>query len=116
MSRLVPAVLDVVLVLVFAAVGRRSHAEGLDLAGIARTALPFLVGTAAGWLLASIVLDGGPRSLAFGAVVAVSTVAVGMVLRAVAAQGVAVSFVIVATVVLTVFLLGWRLLARLLPV
>ncbi len=66
MSRLVPALLDVVLVVVFAAVGRRSHAEGLDLAGIARTALPFLVGTAAGWLLASVVLDSGPRSVAFG--------------------------------------------------
>ncbi|MBT9257358.1 DUF3054 domain-containing protein [Phycicoccus sp. MAQZ13P-2] len=115
MSRLVPALLDVVLVVVFAAVGRRSHAEGLDLAGIARTALPFLVGTAAGWLLASIVLDSGPRSVAFGAVVVVATVAVGMALRAVAAQGVAVSFVVVATTVLSVFLVGWRLVARLLP-
>lgn len=115
MSRLVPAVLDVLLVLVFAAVGRRSHAEGLDLAGLARTALPFLVGAAAGWLLASIVLSSGPRTLAFGAVVVAATVVVGMVLRAVAAQGVATSFVIVASVVLTVFLLGWRLLARFLP-
>lgn len=115
MSRLVPALLDVVLVVVFAAVGRRSHAEGLDVAGVLRTALPFLVGTAAGWLLASVVVDGGPRSLAYGAVVVVSTVAVGMVLRAVAAQGVALSFVVVATVVLSVLLLGWRLLVRLVP-
>ena len=69
MSRAVPAVLDVVFVVLFAAVGRRSHAEGLDVGGIVRTALPFLVGTAAGWLLASVTLDTGPRSLAFGAVV-----------------------------------------------
>ncbi len=115
MSRLLPALLDVVLVVVFAAVGRRSHAEGLDVAGILRTALPFLVGTAAGWLVASIVLDGGPRTLGYGAVVVTLTVVVGMGLRAVAAQGTAPSFVVVATVVLTVLLLGWRLLARLLP-
>jgi Protein of unknown function (DUF3054) len=110
----VPLVLDVVLVVLFAFVGRRSHAEGLDVGGILRTALPFLVGTAAGWLLASVTLDSGPRSLPFGAVVVACTVVVGMVLRRVAAQGTAPSFVIVATVVLTVLLLGWRLVARLL--
>lgn len=115
MSRLLPAVLDVLLVLVFAAVGRRSHAEGVDVAGVVRTALPFLVGTSAGWLLASIVLDSGPRSLAYGAVVVACAVAVGMALRAVAAQGVAPAFVVVATVTLTALLLGWRLAARLLP-
>jgi hypothetical protein len=113
-SRLLPAVLDVLLVVVFAAVGRRSHAEGLDVAGVLRTALPFLVGTAAGWLVASIVLDGGPRTLGYGAVVVALTVVVGMGLRALAAEGTAPSFVLVATTVLTVLLLGWRLVARLL--
>ncbi len=114
MSRLLPAVLDVLLVVVFAAVGRRSHAEGLDVAGVLRTALPFLVGTAAGWLVASIVLDGGSRTLGYGAVVVALTVVVGMGLRALAAEGTAPSFVLVATTVLTVLLLGWRLVARLL--
>lgn len=113
MSRALPAVLDVALVLVFAAVGRRSHAEGLDLAGTARTAAPFLVGTAAGWLLANLTLDSGPRSLGFGAVVVVCTVVVGMLLRRVLGEGTALSFVLVATTVLTVLLLGWRLVARL---
>ena len=98
MSRALPAVLDVVLVLLFAAVGRRSHAEGVDVAGILRTAAPFLVGTAAGWLLASLTLDSGPRSLAFGAVVVVCTVVLGMLFRRVAGEGTALSFVIVATV------------------
>ncbi|WP_392542089.1 DUF3054 domain-containing protein [Oryzobacter telluris] len=115
MSRVLPGLLDVVLVVVFAAVGRRSHAEGLDVVGILRTAAPFVVGTAAGWLLASVTLDAGPRSLAFGAVVLACTVVVGMVLRRVAAEGTAPSFVVVATVVLGVLLLGWRLVARLLP-
>jgi hypothetical protein len=111
-SRAVPAVLDVVFVVLFAAVGRRSHAEGLDVGGILRTALPFLVGTAAGWLLASVTLDTGPRSLAFGAVVVACTVVLGMVFRRVAGEGTAWSFVVVATVVLTVLLLGWRVVAR----
>jgi hypothetical protein len=106
------AALDAVLVVVFAAVGRRSHAEGLDVEGIARTAAPFLVGAAVGWVLALLTLDSGPRSLVFGAVVVTGTVVVGMLLRAVLGQGTAVSFVGVATAVLAVLLLGWRLLAR----
>ena len=41
------------------------------------------------------------------------TVVLGMVLRRVAAEGTALSFVVVATTVLAVLLLGWRLVARL---
>jgi membrane protein implicated in regulation of membrane protease activity len=47
-----------------------------------------------------------------GIAVWLSTVAVGMVLRVVAGQGTAVSFIIVALCFLGLFLLGWRLLAR----
>lgn len=43
---------DVVAVLVFCAVGRRSHAEGLSVTGLAATAWPFLTGTGIGWVLA----------------------------------------------------------------
>ena len=43
-------VLDVVLVVVFAALGRSSHAEMVDAAGLLRTAGPFLVGLGSGWL------------------------------------------------------------------
>src|SRR6478609_4782496 len=42
---------DIVCVIVFCTIGRRSHAEGLTVAGIAQTALPFLAGTGVGWLL-----------------------------------------------------------------
>ncbi len=59
MSRALPAVLDVLAVVLFAAVGRRSHAEGLDVVGVLGTALPFLVGTAVGWVLATTMLDSG---------------------------------------------------------
>ena len=41
-------VADIVCVIVFCTIGRRSHAEGMTVAGIAETAWPFLVGTAAG--------------------------------------------------------------------
>jgi hypothetical protein len=111
-TRALPALLDAVLVVVFAAVGRRSHAEGVDVAGILRTAWPFLAGAAAGWVVASLTV-GEPRSLGFGGVVVAATVVVGMALRLATGQGTAWSFVVVATVVLTVFLLGWRLVARL---
>jgi len=81
--------------------------------GVLRTAAPFVAGTAAGWLVASLTLDAGPRDLAFGAVVLVCTVVVGMLLRRVIGDGTAASFVIVATTVLSLMLLGWRLIARL---
>lgn len=98
---------DVVGVLVFCAAGRRSHDEGLNLAGVAATAWPFLTGTAIGWLAAR----GWRRPTTVaptGVIVWLSTVVVGMVLRKATAAGVAASFVVVATTVTAVLLLGWR--------
>jgi hypothetical protein len=46
-------------------------------------------------------------------VVVVCTVVLGMIFRRVAGEGTAWSFVLVATVVIAVLLLGWRLVARL---
>lgn len=103
---------DVVCVIVFCTIGRRSHAEGLTVAGIAQTAWPFLAGTGVGWLLI-----GGWRKpftvIPVGVVVWVSTVAVGMVLRKEIAAGVSTSFVVVASVSTAVLLLGWRAAAAL---
>ncbi|KUI25961.1 DUF3054 domain-containing protein [Mycobacterium sp. GA-2829] len=98
---------DLVCVVVFCTIGRRSHAEGLTVAGIAETAWPFLAGTAVGWLASRA----WRRPLALtptGVLIWVSTVAVGMVLRKLSGQGVAVSFVIVASLVTALLLLGWR--------
>jgi hypothetical protein len=103
---------DVVLVVIFCAIGRRSHAEGITLAGVAHTSWPFLTGTVAGWALS----QGWRRPTALnptGLAVWISTVVIGMLLRKASAQGVAVSFVIVASTVTAVFLLGWRGLALL---
>jgi hypothetical protein len=104
--------IDTLCVLVFCAVGRRSHAEGLTVAGVAETAWPFLTGAAVGWLVSRGWRR--PTSLApTGLTVWVCTVAVGMLLRKASSQGVAVSFVMVASLVTALLLLGWRALARL---
>lgn len=98
---------DLICVVVFCTIGRRSHAEGLTVAGVAETAWPFLTGTVVGWLLSRGWQR--PTSLApTGLVVWASTVVVGMVLRRFTSAGVAVSFVIVASLVTAVLLLGWR--------
>jgi peptidoglycan/LPS O-acetylase OafA/YrhL len=103
---------DAACVLAFCAIGRRSHAEGVTISGVAQTAWPFLVGAAAGWLVSR----GWRRPLAVvptGVAVWVCTIAVGMVLRKVNSGGVAVTFVIVASTVTTALLLGWRAAAAL---
>ncbi|WP_319436069.1 DUF3054 domain-containing protein [Mycobacterium sp. RTGN5] len=111
-----PAVLalagDIVCVLVFCALGRRSHAEGLTLAGIADTAWPFLSGTVLGWLI-SRAWRAPSAVVPTGVIVWLSTVVVGMLLRKASSQGVATSFIIVATVVTALLLLGWRAVAAL---
>src|SRR6202008_1181268 len=43
-------VADAASIIAFCAIGRRSHAEGVTVAGVAQTAWPFLVGGAVGWL------------------------------------------------------------------
>lgn len=109
---LVSLVADVIAVLVFCAVGRRSHDEGLNLGGVAATAWPFLTGTLVGW----VVSRGWRRPAAVaptGVVVWLCTVVVGMLLRKASSAGVAASFVVVAASVTAVLLLGWRAVAGL---
>ncbi|MGE2835260.1 DUF3054 domain-containing protein [Mycobacterium sp. SMC-4] len=103
---------DLVCVVVFCTIGRRSHAEGLTVGGIAETAWPFLTGTVAGWLLARGWQR--PTSLApTGLVVWVCTVVVGMLLRKVTSAGTATSFIVVASLTTAALLLGWRALNQL---
>ena len=106
--RIYGLVVDAVAVLVFAAIGRHSHDESGGLGGVLTTAWPFLIGTAAGWLAVSAVLRRSPRTVREAVPIWVATVAVGMLLRHASGRGTAVSFVIVATLFLGLFLLGWR--------
>jgi hypothetical protein len=104
---LVALLADIVCVVVFCTIGRRSHAEGLTVSGIAETAWPFLAGAGVGWLLTR----GWRRPFAVipvGVVVWGCTVVVGMVLRKATSAGVSPSFVVVASVSTAVLLLGWR--------
>ena len=104
------AAVDLGCVVVFAAIGRASHGEAVGPVGLATTTWPF----AAGWLVGSAVVQLSPAlrtrplGLPAGLAVWVPTVAVGMLLRAASGAGVETSFVVVATVVLGLFLLGWR--------
>ncbi|MGO4360202.1 DUF3054 domain-containing protein [Terrabacter sp. 2TAF16] len=106
----VALLLDVALVLVFAAVGRASHDESSPVLGVLSTAWPFLVGTGLGWLVVRVVRRSWPLDVAPGVTVWFATVLVGMLLRHAVGSGTAVSFVVVASVVLALFLLGWRAL------
>jgi hypothetical protein len=99
---------DVACIVVFCGIGRRSHAEGLTLAGVAETAWPFLSGAAIGWLVSRAWRN--PAAVApTGVAVWVCTVVVGMLLRKFTSAGVAPSFIVVASVSTAVLLLGWRI-------
>lgn len=112
--RYLPAlIVDAVFVLVFAVIGRASHEE--DAAGFLLTAWPFLVALVIGHLIASF-LPARPRrpwSPGWGAVVWAVTVIGGMLLRVVSGATAQVAFIIVATLVLGVLLVGWRVVAAL---
>lgn len=102
---------DVAGVLLFAAVGRRTHALGV--AGVLETAWPFLVGLLVGWIAWRVhraPVSVWPRGVALW----LTTVLVGMVLRVLTGDGTAPSFVLVTFGVLAVLLLGSRALRRLL--
>ena len=102
---------DAVLVAVFAAIGRASHGEH-PIAGLWTTAWPFLAALALGWIV-SLAWRAPLRPVRTGVPVWLVTVAGGMLLRAASGQGTALPFIIVATVVVGLFLVGWRVVATL---
>ena len=114
MKKYLPAaVADILLVIVFATLGRRSHEEGLDLPGVLTTAWPFLTGLAVGWLVTlGLYRDKfDPRLVVPTGVIAwLSTLLIGMLLRVLVGQGTAFSFILVAASFLALFLIGWRAL------
>ena len=108
MRRFVPPLVDVVLILAFAVIGRRSHDEGTAVVGTVTVAVPFLIGYA----IAAAVgrLDRAPLSARRAALVVVVGVSLGLVLRGtVFDRGLAPAFVVVAFVTITALLVGWRL-------
>ena len=110
------AALDAGAIVLFAAVGRANHDEGIlghAGLGLANTVWPFMAGAAIGWVIGK----GWTKPCAWrptGVVVWASTLVGGMLLRVVSGQGIEVSFVIVAGLVLAAFLIGWRVISGLL--
>jgi hypothetical protein len=99
--------IDTAIVVAFVAIGRRNHDEDTAVAGLASTAAPFLIALALAWLIWRVWER--PLDTATGVRVWATTVAVGMLLRRLAFDdGTATAFVIVATVFLGFFLVGWR--------
>lgn len=106
---------DLVLVIAFAALGRASHQEavlGAGGLGLVETAWPFAVALAVAWLV-TLAFRKPLAPVRTGLPVWVITVAGGMLLRAVSGQGTAIAFIIVASVTLLLFLVGWRVIATL---
>lgn len=106
--------LDLVMIVVFAVVGRSTHEKGLDVGGVLLTLGPFLVGLVVGWALVVRLGRTWPVAVGHGITVWAATLVLGMLLRAVSGQGTALSFVVVATLFLGVTLVGWRVAVQVL--
>jgi hypothetical protein len=103
--------LDACCVLAFVIIGRHAHHDGTSLAGILYTAWPFLAGLALGIVAARA----WRRPLALvpaGLAAWLGAAGAGMVIRVAAGQGTAAAFIAVTLAFLALFLLGWRLAAR----
>jgi Protein of unknown function (DUF3054) len=103
--------LDVCGVLAFVAIGRHTHHHGDTLAGVWHTAWPFLAGLAIG----TVAVRGWRRPTALvpaGLGAWLGAAGAGMALRVLAGQGTAPAFIGVTLAFLAMFLLGWRVAAR----
>lgn len=105
------ALADVILILVFAAIGRDAHQRGDVIIGVFLTAWPFLAGAALAWLAARAWRR--PLSIPAGVAIWLGAVGGGMILRALTGQTVVLAFVIVALLSLGLFLVGYRALLAL---
>lgn len=104
-------VLDVVLVLAFVTLSRLSHNQSLAPEGVFGTAWPFLLGLVIGWVCTFSWRT--TLSLYAGLGVFGCTLLLGVGFRDLTYTGSQPSFVAMATSVLSVLLMGWRLIAYL---
>lgn len=102
---------DLLLVGVFAVIGRLSHYGTLTAGGWWTTAWPFLVGTLLAWAVLALTRR-PPAAVSSGVVVWLGALVGGMVLRQASGQGTATAFVVVATLVLGALLVLPRVGAR----
>jgi len=103
--------LDALTVFVFVALGRDTHDEGFTIEGIVETAAPFLLAVVAGWIVWRAWRK--PLGLRTGAMVAATTVVVGLALRRlVFDDGTALTFILVTTAFIGSAMAGWRAVGR----
>ena len=109
------AIVDVVAVIVFVAIGRRNHDEGTALSGVLGVAAPFLIALGISWIGLRTWRE--PFNRASFIATWIITVFVGLLLRRVVFdRGIATAFIIVATITLGVLLgLGRKLSKKLSP-
>ncbi|MDN5570692.1 MAG: DUF3054 domain-containing protein [Propionibacteriaceae bacterium] len=107
MGRTTAAAIDAALVVLFAAIGRASHNEEMDVIGVSTTAFPFLVAAALGWGVVLLRRREG-AGVGDGLWIWLITLAIGMVLRRLLGDGTAGAFIIVAGITLALLLVGWR--------
>jgi Protein of unknown function (DUF3054) len=104
-------ILDVAAVLAFVAIGRHTHHDGDALAGLWQTAWPFGAGLVIG--LVAVRAWRAPLALVpTGLGAWLGAAGAGMVIRVLAGQGTAAAFIGVALAFLGLFLLGWRVVVR----
>ena len=105
--------IDALAVVVFVVIGRRSHDEGSALGGIVAVSAPFLLALGVAWLAGGrLRLRRSAIDVRFGLYVWAVTVVLGLLARRfLLARSTAASFVVVASIVLAVFLVGWRAIA-----
>ena len=111
MKKQIAIATDLLCVLLFVTIGRHAHRHGITFGGMVSTIWPFFAGLLCGWLLLTW-KHMRFEKVSSGYVVVVSTVFVGMILRVIASQGTAFSFICVALIFLSLFLLGWRLAVK----
>jgi hypothetical protein len=106
----VSVVLDVALLVAFAAIGRNAHAKGDSLRGTLAVAWPFV----AAWLLVASPSHALERLAPRRAALAwIGAWPLALVLRALTGRGDAIGFAIVLLVLPLLALTGWRAAARL---
>lgn len=108
MFALLAAVLDGVSIVLFAALGRETHAAGVNLGDVLSVAWPFLLAAAIAWLLTRAWRT--PDTIwPTGVVIWLVTTAGGLALRGLSGGGLAPTFQLVALSFLALTLLGHRL-------
>jgi hypothetical protein len=106
------ASIDAVCIVIFVAIGRHNHDESSAISGTLSTAAPFLIALLLAWVIVRAWRR--PAAVRTGLLIWPLVILIGMLLRHfVFDDGTAAAFIVVATVFLGAFLVGWRAIAGL---